>query len=103
MTLTGGKRSTERKACPSATLKKAISYCPMLKQLTERELLYNSGTNMKMSVEHRFKGTDRGMTKYFEKNKVQCHFVHHKSHTEWAGIKRQLPCCWKNAVLPTTP
>jgi len=64
----------------------------MLFQLTERKLLCNSGINVKMSMKHRCKGTDGGRTKYLERNKVQCHFFHLKSHTEWLGIKRQLPC-----------
>jgi hypothetical protein len=33
-------------------------------------------------MEHQWNETDRGKPKYSRKNLSQCHFVHHKSHTE---------------------
>jgi hypothetical protein len=33
-------------------------------------------------MEHRWNEIDRGKPKYSEKNLSQCHFVHHKSHTD---------------------
>ena len=35
---------------------------------------------------HRQKGTDEIKLQYQEKNLFQCHFLHHKSHTEGPGI-----------------
>jgi hypothetical protein len=40
-----------------------------------------------MSMEHRWKDTDRIKPKYYEKNLCQCHIVHHKSHMDWTEIK----------------
>jgi hypothetical protein len=33
-------------------------------------------------MEHRWNETDRGKPKYSGKNLSQCHFFHHKSHTD---------------------
>jgi hypothetical protein len=35
-----------------------------------------------MSNEHWWKDTDRGKTKYSDKNQSQGHFIHHKSYTQ---------------------
>jgi hypothetical protein len=40
-----------------------------------------------MSTEHIWDDTEEGNLKYFDRNQSQCHFVHHKSHTVWPGIK----------------
>jgi hypothetical protein len=37
-------------------------------------------------MEHRWNEIDRGKPKYWGKNLSQCHFVHQKCHTDWAGI-----------------
>jgi hypothetical protein len=36
-------------------------------------------------MEHRRNDTERGKPMYSEKNLFQCHFVHHKPHTESPG------------------
>jgi hypothetical protein len=43
---------------------------------------------MMMSMVHWWKDGDRRKLKYSENTLSQCHFVHHKSHTEWAGSTR---------------
>jgi hypothetical protein len=38
-------------------------------------------------MEHLWNEIDRGKPKYSERTLSQCHFVHHKSHKDWPGIK----------------
>jgi hypothetical protein len=42
-------------------------------------------------LEHRWNETDTGKTKNSGKNLSQCHFAHHKSHTDWPGIEPGRP------------
>jgi hypothetical protein len=42
-------------------------------------------------MEHRWNGIDRVKPKYSGENLSQCHFVHHKSHMDWAGIEPRPP------------
>jgi hypothetical protein len=48
-----------------------------------------------MSMEQWWSDTDRGKPKYSEKNLSHCHFVPHKSHTDWPGIE---PGCNMNYI-----
>jgi hypothetical protein len=41
-------------------------------------------------MEHRWNETDRRKPKYSGKHLSQCHFFHHKSHTDWPGIESGL-------------
>jgi hypothetical protein len=47
-------------------------------------------------MEHRWNEIDMGKPKYSGKNLSQWQFVHHKSHTDWAGIEPGPP--WWEAV-----
>jgi hypothetical protein len=38
-------------------------------------------------MEHRWNEIDGRKPKYSGKNLSQCHFVYHKSHTDWPGIE----------------
>ena len=40
-----------------------------------------------MSIEHKLNDTDRRNPEYPEKTLSQCHFVHHKSHTDRPGTE----------------
>jgi hypothetical protein len=48
----------------------------------------------KTSMEHWWNDTDKGKQKYWEKNLPQCHFAHHKFHTDksWMELGRPM---WK--------
>jgi hypothetical protein len=45
-------------------------------------------------MEHRWNETDMGNPKYSWKNLSHCHFVHHKSYTDWFGMEPEHPR-WK--------
>jgi hypothetical protein len=47
-----------------------------------------------VSMVHWWNDNERGKLKYPEKTLSQCHFVHHKSHTDWPGIV-QVPPQWE--------
>jgi hypothetical protein len=38
-------------------------------------------------MKQQWNDTDRRKLKYSKKNVSQCHFVHHKPHTDWPGYK----------------
>jgi len=40
-----------------------------------------------MSLDQWCKDSEREQLKYLEKNKSQCHFVHHKFHKDWPRIQ----------------
>jgi len=47
-----------------------------------------------MGMEHWWNDTDRGKLKYWERNPVHCHFVHHKFNMDWRwGPLRNHPKC----------
>ena len=52
---------------------------------------WKSNIWMMMSVEHWWKGKDRGEMKYSEKNLPHYHFIHLKSHMKWPEIEPRLP------------
>lgn len=57
-------------------------------------------------MQHWWNDTNREKLKYSQKNLSQCHFVHHKSHRDWAMSPRyvasnQLPVPW-NSCLSTS-
>jgi hypothetical protein len=43
--------------------------------------------NKLMSMEYSWKDNEMGKPKYLEKNLLQGHFVHHKSHKDWPGTE----------------
>jgi hypothetical protein len=47
-------------------------------------------------MRHQYEGgaTDRGKPKNSEAKAFQCHFIHHKSHTDWPGLETGPPCDW---------
>jgi hypothetical protein len=55
-----------------------------------------------MSMEHWWK-TTKGKLRYSEKTPAQCHFVHHKSHMHWPGIKTGPPQLQTADYLPVIP
>jgi hypothetical protein len=40
-----------------------------------------------MRMEHWLNDSDKGKSKYSEKNLSQCHFLHQQSHTDWPGVE----------------
>jgi len=50
---------------------------------------------MMMSMEHWWNGTDRGKQKYFERIVCQCHYVHHKSETDWHEFEGEPYGAWQ--------
>jgi len=64
---------------------------PTLRQKTafpERYQFSSAKDKMWMeSVEHYWNETGRGKPKYSEKHLPQCHFFHHISHMDCAGIE----------------
>jgi hypothetical protein len=46
---------------------------------------------VEFSVEHRWSDPGTGKAKYWEKNKSQCHSVHHKSHVDRSEIEPGTP------------
>jgi hypothetical protein len=51
-----------------------------------------------MSMEPRWNDIDRGILKILERDLLQCHFLHHKSHMEWPG-----PQQWEATIWPPEP
>lgn len=47
-----------------------------------------------MSMQHWWNDADRGRLKYCENEQSHCHFIHHKSNMDWAGIARS-PLWWQ--------
>jgi len=52
-----------------------------------------------MSMEHSWNDNEKGKLKYVNKNLFQCHFVHHKSHTDWPGTEARPPWYMKSEIL----
>jgi hypothetical protein len=50
-----------------------------------------SRLQIEMSMENWWNDTDRESPKCSRQNLSQCHFVHHKSRTEWPGIEPRPP------------
>jgi len=46
---------------------------------------------MKKGMENWWNDIDTGQSKYMEKDLFQCHFVHHKYHTNWPGDEPRPP------------
>jgi hypothetical protein len=44
---------------------------------------------MTMSMQHWWNGTGTAKQKYWEKILCQCHYVHHKSETDWREFEGQ--------------
>jgi hypothetical protein len=52
-----------------------------------------------MSMEHSWNDNEKGKLKYINKNLFHCHFVHHKSHTDWPGTEPRPPWYMKSEIL----
>ena len=51
-------------------------------------LVYIVQRQRQRNTEHWWNDADREKQIYWEKYLSQCHFVHHKSHTDWPGVTR---------------